>query len=177
MSDDLPDIDDLVTQDDLEDAIENVFTEYVDDSEPEVETTPDVDESMMDEIDDFVDKHEAAEVADQRVVKHLEHIVTEDCETEACNEIRRNLGLLPEEETEETHDHDHAEESADADHPETDEGAAESVEDTETDEGDATVGASDGEPDDAEADADAETEESGDTDDEDVETNIFGEPV
>lgn len=173
----------IVTEDDLQNAIDDALGKI---------DTPDIDlpDDMPDEFDSFVDERGAAEVADQRVVEHFDHLVNEDCDTERCNTIRDQLGLDPDGDD---HDHDEEAPAVDGEADEADAGEAEDAETTETGEGGAHRG---GQPDDAgnsDSDTDSdgsedtstttqtdESEPSDDTDDdggEDVETNVFGEPV
>lgn len=164
----------IVTEDDLQNAIDDALGNI---------DTPDIDlpDDMPDEFDSFVDERGAAEVADQRVVEHFDHLVNEDCDTDRCNSIRDQLGI-------EFEDVD-----ADADDGEADEADAEDAETTETGEGGAHRGGESSEADDDDegnSDGDSEaseditdsgegsTDESSDDDgSDDVETNVFGEPV
>lgn len=143
MSDEDVSIDDLVMEDE--------FEEFREEFKSEIE---DIRESAGGE---GVDAEDIQNVADQTFMQRMEHILTEDCDSEACNQIRESLPDA----------HTHADDGADAeadpdddpdqttggDHPEAD------AEGGDDDEGEAEESSSD------------------DGDDDDRETNIFGEPV
>jgi hypothetical protein len=99
-------IDDIVTNDDLQEALDSM-REDIESEMPEFDA------------DEFhPDPAEFQEVADRTFMERLQHLANEDCDTEACNRLRDEFGIGPADD----HDHDHDEaDDADADADEPDE--------------------------------------------------------
>lgn len=167
------DVDDLVTVEELEDLRDEIQGE-IEDHEVDVDPA-DVGAVTEDEIDSFVDQDRAAEVADRRVTQHLDHLINEDCDTESCEHKRDGIAEMVAERL--GVDTDELEDAASG---EADEGEPEDAETTETGgEGDHRGGESDGD-DEMGNESDGGTTDGSDADaddSEDVETNVFGEPV
>jgi hypothetical protein len=149
------DVDDLVTQDQLENAIQGAVSDALEDVEPHDhdEETPDHDALFPEDFDpatDLVDPEGARDVADTTFIERMRHLAHEDCDTQTCQDLRNAFGLSPggaEREPE----------------PDADAGESEEVDESEGEDSDAD--GSESEP--------AESDES----EPDAETNVFGEPV
>lgn len=136
MSEDDITVDDIVTQDEfesLETKIETIAEKVTGGESDEHEDDPDptdelpegiVTEDEMPDFEDFTDKDEAAEVADRTFMSRMSHLVNENCDTEACNEIREKFGIDPtdSEESEQGPDHDHDDDESADDADSSDEG-------------------------------------------------------
>jgi hypothetical protein len=140
-------VDDIVTTDDLQEALDGVEPQVDTDTIAEAIQESDIDlgggsgEEETEESDDepdYLRKDEAGEIVDKTVMNRMAHIVNEDCDTPACNRVRESLGI--------EHDHD------------------DGGEESEESESEGSEGGSD-EPDEPEEETD------------DVPTNAFGEPL
>lgn len=117
------DVDDLVFEDDLDDALEEALSD--------VKTDP---EELADEVAGLLDTggldaEDVQGITDATVQDRLEHLVHEDCDTPACNRLREEFDLNPSE------DDGDGEDGADAD-SDGDGGNEESGSESESDGGD-----------------------------------------
>lgn len=136
-------IDDIVTKDDLDDRFEEFRDEFGD---------PSFDPDEF----DVPDHGEIQDVADRTFFERLQHLVNEDCDTEACNRLRDRFGIDPTEGGDESEGNE-----------ESSRGESESSDDS-----------SDGEdPEEAESADESPESDTGETEEWDESTNIFGEPV
>lgn len=147
--------DDVVTTEDLEEALNNLDTgpdmdALADELEGRVGGA-DVD-SIAEQVAGMIDTHDSdsiERISRQSAVDQLMHLLTEDCDTEACNQARAQLPASLTEHAEQGPDHDHDDD------------------DTET------SGSDDGAKDIADDGTDSTDDDGGD----DTPTNVFGEPV
>ena len=138
-----------MSEDDL--TVDDILGD-INDNEAEIESLKDTIEDLQSEIPDDDDIPDLPDVPteeeiDAHVRGTLEHLVTEDCEGEWCNDVREQLGLDVDAEQGPDHDHD--------------------------DDGDDDPE----EPEEPDADDGGDDSDDGDDDDDGPITNAFGEPV
>lgn len=150
------DLDDLVFSDDLDESVPDAQ-----DVAQEVMDMMDSDGGDGDEGGDedapWIEPDDARDIADETFLDRLHHLAFEDCETDECQQIRDQFGIDPDGEAspegDESGDGEEAEQGPDHD----------------------------GDDDDGGNDADENPGESessdGSSDDDEAETNVFGEPV